>query len=564
MGTPFIFGGPTRFRHQRLGLQKLIETGGVCALLFEPGLGKTATMLDYFSLLALKAPAIPDPTTGEPVQEVRVLVTAPLAAVDTWVLQAETFMSPQVNYWAEALGGSLVQRAHTMASRGGNPFRDSKPSRNGRLHGPRALHFDKSIAWGARAEGTAFGKIGPRQGPNALGNAKPRVVIEVVNLDTFSRRDAYKSGTLADLMLDAVKRFNPHMVVVDESHKIKGGGSNTSRLLGRIGETVARRAILTGTVMPAGPMDVFGQWRFLNPLAFGIRQPDGTVRRATLSSFRERFAEMGGWMGKQIIGYRNLDEMQEVMSLNAVVALKKDCLDLPPLTPIVVPVHLNEREQHAYDAMKGQLAVQLRSGAQALATNRLAQMMRLRQITAGHLPGEDDDGESVIEELGDSKVATIASIVNDTLEGEKRVVVFTLFVHETQALAKALAIPGTEVMVIGGGSKGEDRIAKRKRFGSTHPGRIVLIAQVKTLSLAVNELVTAAHVVFASLSQQRDDLVQAIDRLNRMGQQRAMTAWFPLAPKTIDMVIYNSHQTKANLEANVINHILDVQEEVAA
>jgi SNF2 family DNA or RNA helicase len=463
-------------------------------------------------------------------------------------------MSPQVNYWAEALGGSLVQRAHALAARGGNPFRDQVVSKRVGPHAPRATHFDKSIAWGARSDE----QIAPRQGPEALGTAKPRVVLQVMNLDSFSRRDRHKSGTIADLMLDAVKRFNPEMVVVDESHKIKGAGSNVSRLLGRIGETVRRRAILTGTVMPSGPMDVYAQWRFLQPFAFGLRQKDGTIRRATYGSFRDRFALMGGYMGKQIVGYRDLDDMQAIMAENAVVALKKDCLDLPPLTPVIIPVHLNTEEKRAYAEMKKSLAVALTNGSQALATNRLAQMMRLRQITAGYLPNDQS-----IEVFGQSKVDTIASIVNDTLAGEKRIVVFTMFVHETQQLKDALAVAGTEVLVVGGGSAGDDRIAKRKRFGSDDPTRLIMLAQVQTLSLAVNELVTACDVVFASLSQRRDDLVQAIDRLNRMGQTRPMTAWFPLAPGTIDEVIYATHQTKADLEANVIRHILD-QNQVAA
>jgi ABC-type Na+ transport system ATPase subunit NatA len=66
-------GGPKRYKHQQRGLKKMLETGGVTALLFEPGTGKTATTLDYASILALKSPTL----------EARVLVAAPLAAIDT-------------------------------------------------------------------------------------------------------------------------------------------------------------------------------------------------------------------------------------------------------------------------------------------------------------------------------------------------------------------------------------------------------------------------------------------------------------------------------------------------
>lgn len=54
--TAFIPEGPPRYRHQKIGLRKLIECRGTAALLFEPGTGKTATALDYLSLLALRNP----------------------------------------------------------------------------------------------------------------------------------------------------------------------------------------------------------------------------------------------------------------------------------------------------------------------------------------------------------------------------------------------------------------------------------------------------------------------------------------------------------------------------
>jgi hypothetical protein len=59
---------------------------------------------------------------------------------------------------------------------------------------------------------------------------------------------------------------------------------------------------------------------------------------------------------------------------------------------------------------------------------------------------------------------------------------------------------------------------------------MILIAQTRTMSLAVNELVTASHAVFGSLSLQRDDMIQARDRLNRIGQTRPVTFWYALAP----------------------------------
>lgn len=566
--TNFVPGGPARYQHQKRGLQKAITTGGVFALLYDPGTGKTAIVIDYACLLALKSP----------MGEARVLVIAPLAAVDTWVLQVQQFASPQVSYWVEALGGSLLDRAEALASRGGNPYRKrlirktvtkvsevdsatrevvekevtrlSTPS-SARGGHPRAMHWEKSWAWAASSRKPA---VTPSEGPDFADRLAdgPRLIIEVINLDTLQLRTELGSKTMADQFLDAIKRFGPDLVVVDEAHKIKSAGGNASRLLSRITKHVRRRAILTGTVMPHSPLDVFGQWRFLDPYAFGHKDEHGVLKQAVLGDFHKRFAKMGGFYGKEVRGYSRLDEMQLIMARNAVVARKEECLDLPPTQDVIVPVHLGPAEASTYLQMKATMAVQLASGLTATETSVLTQGMRLRQITSGHLP-TDDHGPT--EVVGRSKVDVIKSLVEDTLTHEKRIVIFAFFSFEIKMLAATLTRPGTEVMVIEGGTPLEDRRLMRARFGSDDVSRMVMIAQVKTMSVAVNELVTASHAIFASLSQQRDDLIQAKARLDRVGQTRPVTFWLTVAPGTVDEVILKSHQDRTNLEDAMLKHI---------
>ncbi|QNJ56001.1 DNA helicase [Microbacterium phage Rasputia] len=641
----FVPGGPERYAHQKRGLQKIIQTRGVCALLFDPGTGKTATTLDFISLLALKSPEKLD-AFGRLVKEARVLVVAPLAAIDTWVLQSSKWVADGVNFWAEALGGSILQRAEAMAARGGQPFLDTvsryiakeqaksaevlgdtaataeklgavKAIRDSArflrdsgidqkraatalktkfsraysdleksfLHSmidqrcesewkrplkraPRALHADKSVAISTRADARGSDRpITHSEGPDGLGKDKPRIVLIATNFDTFSTRQTVP-GTgkqMSDHLLDAVRRYDPDLVVVDEAHKIKSPTSNVGRLLGRVGEIVPRRIALTGTIMPAGPLDVFGVWRFLEPFAFGTTLADGSKKRATFAAFKEKYAVLGGYMGREVKGYKNLDEMQNVMAINSSVARKSDALpDLPKSTDVEVPILLNPQELKAYKEMKKGLVSELIDPASgqlipATAGSRLTQMLRLRQITSGHLP--DDNGG--MHFLGDSKVASMASLIEDTLVGENRIVVFCYFIDEIVALQKKIAKDkNTEVMTIWGDTHADDRLKMRQRFGDRSVDqRIVMITQIRTMSLAVNELVTASNAIFGSLPQTRDDIVQARDRLDRIGQTLPCTFWFVLAPGTVDTVIFQSYRDKTSLEEAVLAHILDLDPE---
>ncbi|MBF1140046.1 MAG: SWF/SNF helicase family protein [Thermobifida sp.] len=249
------------------------------------------------------------------------------------------------------------------------------------------------------------------------------------------------------------------------------------------------------------------------------------------------------------------------MAERSAVAIKAECLDLPDAVDTVLPVALSPKELKSYEDMRTKLQVEFREeddvkeaadgGDAATAASRLVRMTRLRQITAGHLP--DDEGQ--VREIGRSKAKTIASLIHDTLEDEKRVVVFGTFTRELQALEEEITDKRTTVLRIDGSTKPEDRLAIRQRFGSDDPARLVIVAQIKTLSVAVNELVTASHAVFASLPWQRDDIVQARDRLNRLGQKRSTTFWYALAPDTVDDVVFQAYQDRTDLEKSLMNHI---------
>lgn len=523
--------GEPRFTHQKHALRRIVETRGVCALLLDPGCGKTAVTIDYASLLALK--------TQRPI---RVLVLAPLVALDSWVGQAAKYTAEGVQVWAEALGGTIPQRCAALAARG--------PSRPNPREGQ-----SRSVAWaGVTADSRSIPQERDAQVEhwNETATGAEGIILEVVSLDSLShKRQVSKSRTTTDIFIAAAKRFTPDLIVVDESHRIKGASSNVSRAVSRLTAICKRRLILTGTVMPHSPMDVWGQWSFLEPHAF-VR-PNG--KPMPFGSFQNRYATFGGYMGKQVMGFRNLDEMKRIMERNSVVVRKEDALDLPPVTDIFIRVRLSPREQNAYDSMKTQLAAVLENGSMSTVGNRLSQMMRLRQITSGYLP--DDNG--TVQQIGTSKTDAARAVVCESLAGEKRVVVFAHFRKEVADLAESIrhAEGGehAEVMVITGDTPPAERERLRKRFGSDSSGRIILVAQMRTLSLAVNELVTASHAILVSLSERRDDFVQARDRLNRIGQRRPVTFWNIGVPNSVDEVIHTAHRDRKSVEDAMLDHV---------
>lgn len=512
----------TLMQHQQDGVKFLDDMDGIAALLFEPGVGKTGTTMTWIDRLADKK------------KDVRVLVIAPKTAVDTWVLQVPLFMDSPVK--ARMLEGSTLQILDKITKAGNwAALPDAKIMADHKGSLPKALN----------------------------GN---RVTLLALSAGAVSSFCTERTKTVK--MLKAIRQFKPDLIVVDESHIIKSHAANISKAMYQIGQLTPHRIILTGTVNPHGPLDVYGQWRFLAPWTFSDQHGEpftltplsmtkserSSIKPWPFGRFKMRYTIAGGYKGHGIKDYRNLDDLNARVAERSMVVRKQDALDLPPTQDVDIHVSLNPKERKAYNEMRDDLAMELANGALLEAPNALAKIMKLRQIASGFVK-QTDTGE--VHVIGTSIQKAVAEVVNVQLAGEKRVVVFAYFRPECKALAAALRQKGRTVELITGETKSDERLAIRQRFGdvSRNPEPIVLVAQARTMSLSVNELVTAQHAVYASMSERRDDWVQSRGRLDRQGQTAPVTFWNCFVPGSVGEVMIETHKQRGDLEKALLDHI---------
>lgn len=86
-----------------------------------------------------------------------------------------------------------------------------------------------------------------------------------------------------------------------------------------IGDVARCKLILSGTPVTNSAIDLWSQYRFMDPAVFG----------RNYWAFRSRYVVMGGYENKKIIGYRNVDELIKREYSRAYRATKLECLDLP-------------------------------------------------------------------------------------------------------------------------------------------------------------------------------------------------------------------------------------------
>src|SRR5439155_852858 len=111
--------------------------------------------------------------------------------------------------------------------------------------------------------------------------------------------------------------------------------------------------------------------------------------------FRARYAVMGGWMGKQVIGWQNLEDLQQRIAPYCLRRLKKDCLDLPDKVFTIREARLTPDTWKVYTSMRDECVAWLDQRTATVAPQTVVRIMRLSQITAGFVGGAErtDGGE---------------------------------------------------------------------------------------------------------------------------------------------------------------------------
>ena len=138
------------------------------------------------------------------------------------------------------------------------------------------------------------------------------------------------------------------LFAVDESTSIKSPSAARTKNTLRIAKYATHKRILTGSPVTRSPLDLYTQCEFLDPALLGY---------SSYYSFRARYAEMvdrsaGGRTFKQVIGYKNLEELNELLQPFSYRVLKKDCLDLPDKVYITRKIEMTPEQKKAYYEIK--------------------------------------------------------------------------------------------------------------------------------------------------------------------------------------------------------------------
>lgn len=324
------------------------------------------------------------------------------------------------------------------------------------------------------------------------------------------------------------------LIISDEVHKIKAPGGKMSKALHTIGTGAKYKLGLTGTPMPHEHVDIYATARFIDSSVYGTRYND----------FLEKFAVMGGYESRQVVGIRNIEEFTDLF-WSFTYRVDSSVQDLPAIRNTKMSVLLNKKTMNVYRKLEKEYVIKVKKDGQRheiSVDNTLTCMLRLMQITSGFLP--NDDGEIV--HLGRDKEESLEDVA-DRIDENETVVVFANFHEDLDAIervAKRLKRPYGEIS-----GRRSDYLAWRRgqKIG-------VLGVQLQAGAEAIN-LTQANTAVFYNLPLSLDLFKQAKKRLHRPGQNRKVLFVYLIAKGTWDVKTKNALIRREDVVQSVIKDI---------
>lgn len=348
----------------------------------------------------------------------------------------------------------------------------------------------------------------------------------------YTMDNAIKYADVLVMNPEQFKKYYPTKIpktyqglIIDESTMIKSRTSQITKTLTEFGDKCKYVYLLSGKPAPNTSMDYFTQIKMINPYIFG----------KSFTKFRDNYFYPLDFMG---FNWAMKPERQvlfsKLLSLVSLFVPKSACLDLPKKTYLFRGVSLSAQTLATYKDMEKRQIVILKDRA-IDAPNKLASLMKLRQISSGFIM--DTDTHEVIN-IDKSKINELANVIEEL--GDAKAIIWINFKEEVRAIEEMMQAKGYTYVTAYQGTKDVDESIQKFKDDEAQ----FIIAHPKTLKYGVtftgpSMVKNCTYAIYYSLSFSYEDYYQSHDRIYRKGQTEPCTFIFILAENTIDYTMYS-------------------------
>ena len=364
----------------------------------------------------------------------------------------------------------------------------------------------------------------------SIGSNKDKLndVKNLANIDSYfiiTNVETLRDETINEELQKLCKDGTIGMIAFDECHKAKNPTTQQGKgILKLQAETMIA---MTGTPLMNNPMDLYIILKWLG------------YEKHAFYSFKKHYCVMGGFGGYEIVGYKNLDELQEQLDNIMLRRKKEEVLNLPEKTYIEEYVEMSAAQKKIYNEVTDEIKDNI--DQISIAPNPLAELIRMRQAT-----GFTGILSSTVQES--AKLDRMEELVEEAKENGKKVVIFSNWTQMTTPITTRLLSKGLRAGVITGETKDADRQALVDGFQNGNYDVMV----GTTGAMGTGLTLTAGTVeIFLDEPWNMALKEQCVDRCHRIGQKDNLTIYTLMCKDTIDEKVHEIVEQKGEM-ANAI------------
>lgn len=320
------------------------------------------------------------------------------------------------------------------------------------------------------------------------------------------------------------------ILCVDESTKFKDSQTKRFKLMRKHFEAFTRRWILTGTPVPNGVGDLFGQIYILDL---------GNALGRYVTHFRSKYFYTESWKPYHYIP--NPGAFEEIIYRIDPLVMRmsaKDYLDMPELPPIdPIMVDLPPTAKARYSEVENDFITRI-DGEFVVAANAAVAGGKCRQIANGALyTGDADVSPRPYAELHNEKLDALSDILEE-LGGAPCIVMYE-FNHDRERL---LGKFGSSTPVLGGGTSTKQADEYITKFNQGHIP--VMLCHPASMAHGLNLQDVCHHMIWFGIPWNLEHYDQSIARIYRQGQENPVFVYHIVARDTLDEKVVDVLRSK--------------------
>jgi SNF2 family DNA or RNA helicase len=326
-------------------------------------------------------------------------------------------------------------------------------------------------------------------------------------------------------------RSDIDLIIVDEASKFRNRSTEKYRQLVKTIREDTRLWLLTGTPCPNAPTDAWALARLVSPQRVPMYY--GEFERRTM-----RKVSRYKWVPAEDAYTQAYNAMQP-----AIRYLKKDCLDLPPLTFEERDCGLTKEQLQAFERMRISMVTEAEN-QKIMAMNAADKVGKLRQILCGAIKNPDTEAYVALPHGPRLRV-----LLDSIEEAAAKVVVIVPFKGIIRFLAEEVGKHYSCEIVNGDVTpRKRDEIFRKFKH---EPDPQVLLCHPAVMSHGLN-LTEADRMIFYAPIYSNDEYQQVKDRINRAGQTKKMTI-VKIGAHRLEWQIYDILDRKNVTQDNILN-----------